>query len=355
MRNKYRFTAVLLLAIAVCAYLLTGIYVKSEKTDTDGQFLVVTSFYPMYIAALNVAGDCENIRLENLSEPQTGCLHDFQMTPEDMKLLSTADVFVVNGGGMESFLTDVAKQYPNLLIVESMTGEHAEEEHVHEEEHAAEEEHVHEEAHAAEEEHVHEEEHAAEEEHVHEEAHVHADGSVHTHSHENTHVWMSVAHHREQIAAITHGLCEAIPAYAEEFEANAAEYDAKLADLQKQQEELVSLSTGKEIIAFHEAYEYLAEDYGMEIAYTMNLDEERQISAGEVADVLAAVKEHGIDLIFAEELYGRGLAETVQKEADVTVCYLDTLVRGEYEADSYIKGMQKNIDIVKSALGMEAP
>lgn len=80
---------------------------------------VVTSFYPMYIAALNIVDGVEGVRLENLSEPQTGCLHDFQLTPEDMKLLSTADVFVINGGGIESFMSDVAKAYPKLDVVEA--------------------------------------------------------------------------------------------------------------------------------------------------------------------------------------------------------------------------------------------
>ena len=80
-------------------------------TQTD-----VTSFYPMYIAAENVIGDADGVRLENLSEPQTGCLHDFQLTPEDMKLLSTADVFIINGGGIESFMKEVAEAYPNLKI-----------------------------------------------------------------------------------------------------------------------------------------------------------------------------------------------------------------------------------------------
>lgn len=60
--------------------------------------------------------------MENLSEPQTGCLHDYQLTPEDMKLLQTADVFIVNGGGIENFLTDVAKACPNLTIINASQG-----------------------------------------------------------------------------------------------------------------------------------------------------------------------------------------------------------------------------------------
>ena len=105
MKKKYLYTAIMLFAILVAGMGLTGWYVSQTQEQTDGQELtVVTSFYPMYIAAENVIGDADGVRLENLSEPQTGCLHDFQLTPEDMKLLSTADVFIINGGGIESFM-----------------------------------------------------------------------------------------------------------------------------------------------------------------------------------------------------------------------------------------------------------
>ena len=120
MKKKYLYTAIMLFAILVAGMGLTGWYVSQTQEQTDGQELtVVTSFYPMYIAAENVIGDADGVRLENLSEPQTGCLHDFQLTPEDMKLLSTADVFIINGGGIESFMKEVAEAYPNLKIIEA--------------------------------------------------------------------------------------------------------------------------------------------------------------------------------------------------------------------------------------------
>ena len=79
---------------------------------------------------MNVTDSCESVTLENLSEPQTGCLHDYQLTPEDMVLLSKADVFIINGGGIENFLSEVASRYPNLTIIEAgegieMSGENA--------------------------------------------------------------------------------------------------------------------------------------------------------------------------------------------------------------------------------------
>ncbi|MBO5372437.1 MAG: zinc ABC transporter substrate-binding protein [Lachnospiraceae bacterium] len=321
MKNKYCFTAVMLLTVALCAYLFTNIYVKNEAKTENNSFTVVTSFYPMYIATANIVGNCEDITVQNLSEPQTGCLHDFQMTPEDMKLLSTADVFVINGGGMESFLEDVIAQYPELIIVETI-----ETEDVHE--------------HSEEEEHMHEEE-ASHEEHE------------HIHDHANAHAWMSVLHYREQVEYIANALCEAMPESAGKLRENARVYDTKLAELQAQQQEILQIAAGNKIVSFHEAYEYLAEDYGLEICYTLNLDEERQVSAGEVADVLEIINESDVEIIFAEELYGSELSDTIQNEADVTVCYLDTLVRGEYDLDSYIHGMQENINILKQAFGVK--
>ena len=67
----------------------------SSKTDGNDTFNVVTSFYPVYIAAKNVIGDVEGVELHNLTEPQTGCLHDYQLTPQDMISLSHADLFLL--------------------------------------------------------------------------------------------------------------------------------------------------------------------------------------------------------------------------------------------------------------------
>ena len=122
-KNKYVFVLVMLVVITVVSGLLTNIYVRESGSKQEEQTLtVVTSFYPMYIAALNVIGYAEGVQLESLREPRTGCLHGFQVTPEDMKLLSKADVFIINGGGIESFMKDVAKSYPDLTIIEASEG-----------------------------------------------------------------------------------------------------------------------------------------------------------------------------------------------------------------------------------------
>lgn len=304
MKNKYIFVLVLLVCIAVAGLGLTTAYDKQQDMAGSDDLQVVTSFYPMYIATMNVIGDAEGVELSNLSEPQTGCLHDYQLTPEDMKLLSTADVFVVNGGGIETFLADVAEEYPDLTIIYASEGIELYE--------------------------------------------------------GNPHVWMNPALYSNQVHTIAHGLSEAVlaqkdadtvsnEALAAVFENNAHDYMAQIDVLIQQIASMKNDTQGEPIISLHEAYGYVANAYGMMIAGEMNLDEERQISAGEVADMLRLIEENGVDLILAEELYGKSMCDTIQAEADVEVLYLDPITRGEYEATAYIKAMQANIDLIHHA------
>ncbi|RHV67394.1 MULTISPECIES: metal ABC transporter substrate-binding protein [Clostridia] len=328
MKNKYVFTAVLLAMILFVGSVLTMAYVRAEQKKEqakDEDLLVVTSFYPMYVAAENVIGDVEGVTLENLSEPQTGCLHDYQLTAADMKLLSKADVFIVNGGGIESFLSDVAESYPDLKIVQACDGID-----------------LLESAEGTGESHndLSSNEDADHDDHDH---------SEHSHGDENAHVWMNLADYQIQIQNICNGLSEADSAHAEQYAKNAQTYQGKVQELQQEAAELASQIASQPVVIFHEAYEYIVQEYGLQLAGEMNLDEERQVSAGEVADILHSIEDNHVSVVLAEELYGTDMGEMVAKQSGVKVVYLDTLTRGDYSADSYLEGMRSNIEQLKEA------
>ena len=279
----------------------------------------------MYVAAENVIGDVEGVTLENLSEPQTGCLHDYQLTAADMKLLSKADVFIVNGGGIESFLSDVAESYPDLKIVQACDGID-----------------LLESAEGTGESHndLSSNEDADHDDHDH---------SEHSHGDENAHVWMNLADYQIQVQNICNGLSEADSAHAEQYAKNAQTYQGKVQELQQEAAELASQIASQPVVIFHEAYEYIVQEYGLQLAGEMNLDEERQVSAGEVADILHSIEDNHVSVVLAEELYGTDMGEMVAKQSGVKVVYLDTLTRGDYSADSYLEGMRSNIEQLKEA------
>jgi zinc transport system substrate-binding protein len=302
MKNKYVFTVVLLLCILTVSLGLTTAYVTQtgHTQERDDEFLVVTSFYPMYIAAENIIGDAGGVRLENLSEPQTGCLHDFQLTPEDMRLLAEADVFVINGGGIETFMADVAASYPDLLVVDACESVSL------------------------------------------------LESAEDPLSEQNAHAWMSIAAYRTQVNTIAEKLMECDPEHAASYRVNRDRYQEKLAALQDEQTELAGMLDGEPVILFHEAYAYIADDLGLSTCYLLNLDEESAVSAGEVAAVIGEIREHGVRLVLAEELYGSDMGTLISSECDAEVLYLDTLNRGNYDADSYIDGMQSNLDMLRA-------
>ena len=377
MKNKYVFTAVMLAVILFVGSVLTMGYVRMEQKKEqakDGDLLVVTSFYPMYVAAENVIENVEGVTLKNLSEPQTGCLHDYQLTAADMKLLSKADVFIVNGGGIESFLSDVAESYPNLKIVQACDSidllepaEGSEESHddsgsdadVDSEEHLYENEdsYVENDEHSEEadvhtdiDDHSDEaDSHVESDTHNEDADHEDHDHSEHSHGDENAHAWMSLADYQIQVQNICNGLSEADSAHAEQYAKNAQTYQEKVQELQQEAAELASQIASQPVVVFHEAYEYIVQEYGLQLAGEMNLDEERQVSAGEVADILHAIEDNHVSVVLAEELYGTDMGEMVAKQSGVKVVYLDTLTRGDYSADSYLEGMRNNIKQLKEA------
>lgn len=120
-----------LVLFLLSALLFTACGTEKNKTEETDKLTVVTSFYPVYLLAQEIVQGAEGIRLENMAQPQTGCLHDYELSISDMKLLETADIFIINGGGMESFLEQALERYPELTVVDTSEGIALLEEEVH--------------------------------------------------------------------------------------------------------------------------------------------------------------------------------------------------------------------------------
>ncbi len=290
-RKKYLFVIVMLLAILVIGSLLTALYARYDAKNQTGEdkLNVVTSFYPMYIATMNIIEGDDGVNLKNLSEPKTGCLHDYQLTSDDMKLLSGADVFVVNGGGIENFLSDVAAEYPDLVIIEACEGIELDE--------------------------------------------------------DNPHVWMDPSLYQKQVENIKNGLAGFNPDSSDIYENNAKAYEAKVEELANEADEIAGAKGGSSVVAFQESFEYIAGACGYDVSFVLDLDEERQGSAGEVADVMAALSKMENPVVITDELYGSDMANTVKNQLpQAKIIYIDPLVTGDYYLDAYIEKMSENLE-----------
>lgn len=324
MKNKFLFVLLLLISISIVSFCSTFFYVKYNKTEVArDDILVMTSCNPIYIATSNVVGDIDGVTVENLSQPTTGCLHDYTLTTEDMKNLAACDVLVVNGGGMEGYLDDVIAAYPNLAIIDTFEAVEDTYPIIKEEDEESEE----------------------DEDHIHSE-------TLEEHHHDsefNSHIWMSEEIFAGQVTAIADGLAQIDANHAKEYKANALTFNDTLGKY-IDKAGVDQLLGGKNVAILHEAFAYTAQSLGANIVATMDLDEERQVSAGEVSTFIDEIVDNDVKVVFAEYDYGSAMGKLIEEQTDAKVVYLETLVHGTYGKDDYISVLNKNYALISNSL-----
>ena len=292
------------LFIALCL-ILTGCGAANTtggKTDgKDGTFRIVTSFYPMYVATLNITQGIDGVTVTNMTKPQTGCLHDYQLMTEDMKTLENADAFVINGAGMESFLDKVIERQKNLKVIDASKDIELLKE----------------------------------------------DGE------ENPHVWLSVTDAIIQTKNITEQLKAADPKHADAYQKNADAYVAKLEALKTEMHAALDNVPNKKIVTFHEAFPYFAKEFGLDIISVVEREPGTEPTPAELQATIEQVNKLPVKVLFTEPQYSPSAAETIARETGAKIYTLDPIVTGEANdqaINAYIDTMKKNMETLKTAL-----
>lgn len=299
------------LLISVCLTALLAACAPGRAAERTGGLRVTASFYPLYVAALNVVGDAPYVTLSLLAPPDTGCLHDYQLRPEDMIALDEADVLIINGGGLESFLDKALSSRPDIPVVTAVDGLTLL---------------------------------AEEEETPHGEG---ADG----HGPVNPHAWVSITMYMTYVENIRDGLIAADAKNKEIYERNAADYLARLDALRGEMREALDGITCREIVTFHEAFGYFAEEFSLHVAAVIQREPGENPTPAELVETIEAVKASGARALFAEPQYQAEAAETIARETGARVYLLDPAVTGPMEACAYEAAMRENMKVLKEALG----
>ncbi len=293
---------------------------------------VVTSFYPLYEFARQVAGD--KAEVVNLvpggMEP-----HDWEPTAQDMKLIQDAGVFVYNGAGMESWAdkvlgsinkdkTAVVEASKQMELLEGT--EHDEEEHDHD--------------------------------HDHDPGKETGDTQDGYHDHDHgpadPHVWLDPVLAQQEVQSIQAALEQADPANKEVYKKNAAAYIAKLKELDQSFKDGLASVKRKEFVTQHAAFGYLAKRYGLTQVPIAGLSPEQEPSPGQMGEIIRFAKEKQVKTIFFETLVNPKVAETVARELGAKTAVLNP-IEGLTEEDKakqldYIGIMLNNLAALKAAL-----
>ena len=296
----------LVLLLALLMVSLSGCGAVAEDIS------IVATFYPVYVLAENVLDGVEGVSLSSMTPPSTGCLHDYQLLTSDMRSLAKAQALLINGAGMESFLSDVTGQFPKLTVIDCSVGVDL----------------------------IAEEEEDEEEEHEH----------GHDHGEYNAHIWLAPENAIQMVKNLRDGLSALLPGQAERIAQNAEAYIARLSALDAELRAAIEPLPRKEIVTFHEAFPYFARAYGLEVKAVVALEPDEPVSPRMLKEVIAKVKAAGNPPLFSEPQYESAALRTVALETGAPVYELDPLVTGDGEKTAYEDVMRKNLSVLLEAL-----
>ncbi len=303
MKRVKRFISILICLSLLCFSGCTAVTENNKK-------LIAASFYPVYIFTLNLVDGIDDVEVKCMAEQNVGCLHDYTLTTKDARLISDCGVFIINGAGMEGFVEDLYTSKDELYIIDSsegttlLCGEH----------------------------HHHKEEEGG-------------------HHHEyNSHIWMSPYNAKIQIKNIAKGLIEKFPEYEKQISNNLTEYLIRLNDVIMQVENAKNQVSGKKVISFHNAYDYIAEDMGFTVFETIESDEGGEPSAKKLTELTQVIKENEIKALFTEPTYSGSAASILNRETGIEIYVLNPVLNGKNEKTSYEDTMKNNIDLILKAV-----
>lgn len=277
-----------------------------QERPAGGKILVAASIAPMYSFAKGVGGD--HVEVE-LLVPAGASPHTYQLTPRQMETLSKASVLVLNGAELEFWADKAADAADNqdLLVVETADGlkliddlnEHAEHE-----------------------------------------------GCEHEGG--NPHVWLDPVKAVHQVEKIRDALVKADPENEDQYQQNAGKYIKELQTLDADISKQTSSLSSRQFVAFHSAWVYFAQRYGLEQVAVVEESPGKEPSVQHIKGIVDTVRKSNVKIVIAEPQFSPKAAQVIADESGAKVITLDPL--GQPPSYDYIKTMRNNVNKLTEAL-----
>lgn len=245
--------------------------------------------------------------------------HTFQPVPQDLTVLSQADLIFINGAGLETSLSDFLEYAQEQTQVVSASQNID----------------------------LHQLEGAHAEDSDHDE---HADDEV------DPHVWFDPNNVIVWTQNIEQGLSELDPGNAQVYSTNAEAYRFELQELHAwiNQQVVQIPEDNRKLVTDHEVFGYFAERYGFEQvgAVIPSFSAGAEPSAQQIAALEDKIRELNVPAIFVGETVNPGLAEQIANDTGVQLIslYTGSLTETGGAADSYIALMRFDVAAIVRGL-----
>lgn len=317
-------TLSMLLASLMTAGLLSGCGTAGTQSTADAadKLSIVTTIFPQYDFTRQIVGDHAEVTM--LLKPGAES-HSFDPTPQDIKKIQNADLFIYTGGEndvwVDGILSSMGESQPETLklldCVPTVTEELVE---------GMEQAHEEDEAHSEEEEEVDE------------------------------HVWTSPQNAMRIVDKIAAVLSEKDAANAADYQANSAAYVEKLRGLDESFRDVVT-SGARKTVLFGDRFpfRYLADAYGLKYyAAFSGCSTESEADAATVAFLVDEVKKDQLPVVFTIEFSNGRIADSIADATGAKKLILHSChnVSAEEMAGgaTYLSLMEQNVENLREAL-----
>lgn len=169
------------------------------------------------------------------------------------------------------------------------------------------------------------------------------------------HAWQSLVHARVYVDNIRAALVTARPMQADGINRRAADYDERLAALERSTRARFEQvpAERRHVITGHDAFGYFADAYGIRFVAPQGWSTDSEPSAQAVARIVRQLREHRAGALLAENLSDPRLLERIAREAGVRVggrLYADALSPPGTEADTYLRLFACNVNTLLGAM-----
>lgn len=225
--------------------------------------------------------------------------HDFELKTRDFEKLTSEDIFIYNGLGMEDWLNDVKGQLKksDVKFVNSSEGANI----------------------------------------------------IIKDNREDPHLWLSLIEAKKQCNNIKDALIEEDSINKEYYEKNYEEYVQRLDELYNEFEPKMKSLNSKSFVTSHEAFGYLCRDFGLNQKYLNDMFSEGEATAKTYEALAVFCRENGVDTIFSEGDESSKEAETLANEIKGKIEPLYTL-ETKVEGSTYLEVMRDNLTKIYNAL-----
>ena len=289
---------------------------------------ILASTFPVYQIVRNIVQG-SGVQVELLLPAQMGCPHDYALSPQDMRKLVQADIFIVNGLGLEEFLgSQMERIGKDVRIIDGSRG-------------------IAEVLNFSEK----EGEEARDHDHEHEGDHAHS----HDHEHDgaNPHIFASPRMAAKMAQNIAAQLSLADPEHATLYKEQAKAYADRLLRLADAMASRAQTLHNRHIITQHGVFDYLARDLDLEIVGTVQEHPGQEPSAARMLHLVRLAKSTQAGALFAEPQYPQRTGEAISREAGIPFAVLDPVATGPENAplDYFEHRMLANMATLEQALG----